>query len=146
MFHLHVLMLMHQTDVFLQEQFWIFKYSSIVHALLYSQSHVLGFYIKSSLQELESPNSLHSHQPSSWFNFCFEFSFSFIHSNFILLWSYMLMIHRPFVQALNNPINIFFVNPNITLYCVFHWMFMNIQKIININIIIINWKNIEKYR
>ena len=37
---------------FLYEQFLIFKYSSILHALLHSQSHVLGFHIYSSLEEL----------------------------------------------------------------------------------------------
>ena len=54
------------------EKFLIYKYSLILHALLHPQSHVLVFHKKSSLQELQSSNSLHSHQNSSWFLFYFE--------------------------------------------------------------------------
>ena len=56
---------------FLHEQILISKYSSILHALWDSQSYVLGFHIY-SLQEPQSSNSLHSHQHSPWFRFCFK--------------------------------------------------------------------------
>ena len=46
---------------FSQEQFLIFKYLSIFHAFLHSESHVLGFHIYSFLQKPQSFNSLQSH-------------------------------------------------------------------------------------
>ena len=39
---------------FLQEQFLVSNYSSIFHALLHSQSRVLGFHIKPFSQDLQS--------------------------------------------------------------------------------------------
>ena len=44
---------------FLQEQFFVSKYMSILHALLHSQSCELGFHVQSSSQEPQSCNSLH---------------------------------------------------------------------------------------
>ena len=56
----------------------ISKYSSILHVLLYSQSHILGSHMKSSLQELTLTNSLHPHRHSFWFHLRFELhTFSF---------------------------------------------------------------------
>ena len=53
---------------FSQEQFLTTKYSSILHALLHSQSHVLGFHIQRFLQKSKSSNSLHSQWHSLWFH------------------------------------------------------------------------------
>ena len=57
-----------QNKGYLHKQFSISTYSSILHALL----HSTGFHMQPSLQELLSSDSLHSHQYSSWFHFCFE--------------------------------------------------------------------------
>ena len=54
------------------EQFLLSKYLSTVHALLHSQSLVLGFHIYSFSQELQLSHFLQSHQYPLWFNFCFE--------------------------------------------------------------------------
>ena len=59
-FHLHKLILIYQLNVFLHEQFTISKYSSILHALLRSQSHEIGFHIELSLQETQSSH-LYTH-------------------------------------------------------------------------------------
>ena len=53
-------------------QFLVCKYSSILHALLRSQTHLLGFHKHPFSQELQSSNSLHSHWHLSRFHFCFQ--------------------------------------------------------------------------
>ena len=50
---------------FSYEQFLMPKYSWTLHTSLHSQSCVLGFHIKSLLQEPQSSNSLYSHKHSS---------------------------------------------------------------------------------
>ena len=55
------------------------KYSSNLNALLHSQSHMLVFHIKLFLDEPQSSNYLNLHQHSSWFHFCFDLHFHFIH-------------------------------------------------------------------
>ena len=47
---------------FSQEQLLISTHSSILYALLHSQSYVLEFHIQSFLQEPQSSNSLQSHR------------------------------------------------------------------------------------
>ena len=46
----------------LDEKSLLSKYSSILHAILHLQSHVLGCHVYSFSQEPESSSSLHSHQ------------------------------------------------------------------------------------
>ena len=57
---------------FSHKQFLMSKYSSIFYELLHKQSHLPGFHIKQSLQNLQSSSSLRSPWHSSCYYFCFE--------------------------------------------------------------------------
>ena len=72
-FHLQILALIYQKDVFHINNFqYLAKCSSISHVLLHSQSHVLGFHIYSFIQETQLFDSSQSHRHLSLFHFCNE--------------------------------------------------------------------------
>ena len=72
-FHLQILALIYQKDVFHINSFqYLAKCSSISHVLLHSQSHVLGFHIYSFIQETQLFDSSQSHRHLSLFHFCNE--------------------------------------------------------------------------